>query len=197
MRVLRGSSAHCIELREVVCGVDPVVYVCGVMGRTAHEIWELFGKPYKCGDGVSKYVKCLACDTQVTAAVNRLKVHWERCKKRPRAIGQLDAGFVPSKKVATGGTVASSASGSLMSGAAGSDLGAPLNFSSFLSGSRGGAHFDHLTREEHKLNMLFARAVLRPLRRSLRSSTTRGKRSLKRCAAVSRSRLWRPLEGTS
>ena len=45
----------------------------------------------------SKYCKCSACDEPVIAASARLQDHWDRCKKRPRAIGQLDAGFQPSR----------------------------------------------------------------------------------------------------
>ena len=74
------------------------------MVRSKHEIWKKFGDPYQ-HDGLggeeestkSKYCKCCACDELIIAASARLRDHWDKCKKRPRAIGQLDAGFRPSR----------------------------------------------------------------------------------------------------
>jgi hypothetical protein len=71
------------------------------MVRTKHEIWKRFGDPFhlpaSLGDDdsttKSKYCKCNLCNELVIAASARLKYHWDKCKKRPRAIGQLDAGF--------------------------------------------------------------------------------------------------------
>ena len=74
------------------------------------EIWKHYGVVYQphndAVDGTdqqhqakSKYCKCSACDEPVIAASGRLRDHWNKCTKRPRAIGQLDAGFVPSRNV--------------------------------------------------------------------------------------------------
>jgi hypothetical protein len=74
--------------------------------RSKGEIWKRFGEVYQPAGGVpgeeptnkSMYCKCSACDEPVVAASGRLRDHWDKCKKRPRAIGQLDAGFQPSRK---------------------------------------------------------------------------------------------------
>jgi len=77
--------------------------------RNKSEIWKNFGVIYQPQDdggaGIesipkSKYCKCSACDEPIIAASGRLRDHWNRCSKRPRAIGQLEAGFKPSRKVA-------------------------------------------------------------------------------------------------
>ena len=77
--------------------------------RTKSEIWKHYGvvyQPHEVGGGTdqqhqtkSKYCKCSACDEPIIAASGRLRDHWNKCNKRPRAIGQLDAGFVPSRSV--------------------------------------------------------------------------------------------------
>ncbi len=70
------------------------------------EIWSKFGAAYQPAGGdetsasKSKYCKYSACDEPVIAASGRLQDHWDKCKKRPRTIGQLDVGFKPSRKVA-------------------------------------------------------------------------------------------------
>ena len=71
--------------------------------RTKSEIWKNYGvvyQPHEVGGGTdqqhqtkSKYCKCSACDEPIIAASGRLRDHWNKCNKRPRAIGQLDAGF--------------------------------------------------------------------------------------------------------
>jgi hypothetical protein len=70
-------------------------------------IWGNFGDPIlplAGGDAAAashktKYCKCNACNEPIIAACTRLKEHWARCKKRPRAtIGQVNAGFKPKAK---------------------------------------------------------------------------------------------------
>jgi hypothetical protein len=70
------------------------------MGKTKDDIWFKFGQPYKQGDAKLSYYKCSVCDEPVIAIVGRIRDHWAKCKKRPCAISQLDAGFQPSRKSA-------------------------------------------------------------------------------------------------
>jgi hypothetical protein len=162
------------------------------MTKGKDEIWEHFGEPYNPVEDneesekkKSRYCNCSACNMSVIAAAGRLRDHWAKCTKRPRAIGQLDAGFQPSRKKNTssqkhqsphvlssvrsvGSTVAHSCqqSSSSQSGlGAYSPSGDTVEVqlgrtSSFFSGGR--QHFDFLKPfEQEKLNVLFARAVHR------------------------------------
>jgi hypothetical protein len=63
------------------------------MGKTKNDIWSKFGQSYKQGDAKSSYCKCSMCDEPMIAAAGRMCDHWVKCKKSPRTIGQLDAGF--------------------------------------------------------------------------------------------------------
>jgi hypothetical protein len=78
------------------------------MGKTKDDIWSKFGQSYKHGNVKSSCCKCLACDDLVIATAGHMRDHWAKCKKRPHAIGQLDAGFQPSRKLAKTWTVQSS-----------------------------------------------------------------------------------------
>ena len=150
------------------------------MVRTKHEIWKRFGDPFhlpaSLGDDdsttKSKYCKCNLCNELVIAASARLKDHWDRCKKHPRAIGQLDAGFQPSRsKVARRGfdqgkvparssTTTTTSSAVLQTGFLGANSASndTDNNSSLFSGGR--EHFDFLKAgEAERLDMLFARAI--------------------------------------
>ncbi len=105
------------------------------MGKTKDDIWSKFGQSYKQGDVKSSYCKCSACDEHVIAAMGRMHDHWAKCKKRPRTIGQLDAGFQPSQKLAKTWTVQSSSAHSSV-GNGGSTVGElvePLNPSPFFA----------------------------------------------------------------
>jgi hypothetical protein len=86
---------------------------------------------------------------------------WATCKKRPRAIGQHDAGFQPSRKSAKTSAVKSSSVHS-PAGGGGSTAGdffEPLNPSPFYTAGR--QPFDSQKDELEKLHELFARAVHR------------------------------------
>ncbi len=88
------------------------------------------------------------CDEHVIAIAGRMRDHWMKCKKRPHAIGQLDAGFQPSQKSAKMWTVQSSSAHSSV-GNGGSTVGElvePLNPSPFFTGGR--QHFDSLKKGE-------------------------------------------------
>jgi hypothetical protein len=132
------------------------------MGKSKDDIWENFGESYKQGDAKSNYCKCSACDEPVIAAAGRMRDHWATCKKRPRAIVQLDAGFHPSRKSAKTSAVQSSSAqysagdGSSTAG----ELVEPLNPSPCFTAGR--HHFDSLKKGKlEKLHKLFARAVHR------------------------------------
>lgn len=166
--------------------------------RPKGKIWEKFGEVYLPAGGLpgeepankSKYCKCSACDEPVIAASGRLQDHWQKCTKRPRAIGQLDAGFQPSRKVAKhshehrGDNVAEQQEGwsqvsrttdrssnvgttvatprSLQHGLGSFSPSGDTNIESpsFFSGGR--QHFDSLKAgETKKLHVLFARAIHR------------------------------------
>jgi len=96
----------------------------------------------------------------VIAAVGRMRNHWAKCKKRPRAIGQLDVGFQSSRKSAKTWTMQSSSAHS-SAGNGGSTVGElvePLNPSPFVTS--GCQHFDSLKKGElEKLHQLFAYGV--------------------------------------
>ncbi len=68
------------------------------MGKPKDAIWEKLGACYRQGDARSMYCKCSFCNESVIAAVGRMRDHYAGCKKRPRSIGQLEAGFQPSRK---------------------------------------------------------------------------------------------------
>jgi hypothetical protein len=71
-----------------------------------------------------------------------MRDHWAKCKKRPHAIGQLNAGFQPSRKSAKTWTVQSFSMHS-SAGNGGStvrELVEPLNPSPFFTSSR--KHFN-------------------------------------------------------
>jgi hypothetical protein len=68
------------------------------MGKPKDAIWEKFGACLRQGDVRLMYCKCSACNEPVIAAVGRMHDHYVGCKKRPQSIGQLDAGFEPSRK---------------------------------------------------------------------------------------------------
>ena len=164
------------------------------MTRPRDPIWGNFGDPFlplAAGDDdaasqKTKYCKCNACNEPIIAACTRLKDHWARCKKRPRAIGQLDAGFKPiSKKMYKSSSSSTSSSSNYQSLSSSStsrvsntllsqegafspsaggtvDTSSPMqnsmSSSSFFSGGR--QHFDFLKPgESERLNVLFARAI--------------------------------------
>jgi hypothetical protein len=77
------------------------------MGKTKDDIWSKFGESYKQGDAKSSYCKCSAYDEHVIVAAGHMCDHRAKCKKHPRAIGQLDAGFQLSRKLAKTWTVQS------------------------------------------------------------------------------------------
>ncbi len=79
------------------------------MGKPKDAIWEKFGTCYRQGDARSMYCKCSSCNEPVIAAVGRMHDHYAGCKKRPWSIGQLEAGFQPSRKKMVPLTVSSSA----------------------------------------------------------------------------------------
>jgi hypothetical protein len=153
--------------------------------RNKSAIWSKFGAVYKPPGGVddgddgnkSKYCKCSACDEPAIAASGCLRDHWEKCKKRPRAIGLLNAGFQPSQKKAAKkprhdndlspeSTACSSSARNMWSNMTKAQSGLGTFFpsgntvgdSSFFSGGR--QHFDSLKAgEAQKLNMLFSHAI--------------------------------------
>ena len=148
--------------------------------RSKEEIWSKFGDSYKGDESKStKYCRCSACSEPVIAACGRLRDHWAKCPKRARGIGQLDAGFVPSRKkyyqsreqrqtpsrqhsvASTTNTVASASQAGLGAfSPSGDTVDDQVVHSSFFSGGR--QHFDTLKpHEQEKLNVLFARAVHR------------------------------------
>jgi hypothetical protein len=102
------------------------------------------------------------CDEHVITATGHMRDHWAKCKKRPRAIGQLDAGFQPSRKSAKV-WIAQSSSAHSSTGNGGSTIGKlvePLNPSPFFIGGR--QHFDSLKKGKlEKLHQLFAHGVHR------------------------------------
>ncbi|CAK9270787.1 unnamed protein product [Sphagnum jensenii] len=67
-----------------------------------------------------------------------MRNHWAKCKKHPRAIGQLDAGFQPSQKLAKTWTMQSSSAHSSASngGSTVGELVEPLNPLAFFTGDR-------------------------------------------------------------
>jgi hypothetical protein len=149
-------------------------------------IWAKFGEPFlPIGDNAGlksvKYCKCSACDNAIIAACGRLRDHWAKCTRRPRAIGQLDAGFKLSrvtmkkfKQFSSSSlllTAASSESSQvgldgsspfLVSNVGGRRLqSSPASSASFYSGGRR-EHFDFLKPvEREQLNVLLARAIHR------------------------------------
>jgi hypothetical protein len=94
------------------------------------------------------------------ATTGRMHDHWAKCKKRPRAIGQLDAGFQPSRKSAKTWTVQSSSTHS-STGNGGNMVGElvePLNPLPFFTSDR--QHFDSLKKDKlEKLHQLFTHGV--------------------------------------
>jgi hypothetical protein len=132
------------------------------MGKTKDDIWSKFGQSYKQGNAKSNYCKCSACNEPVITAMGYICDHWAKCKKHPYAIGQLDVGFQPSRKLAKTWTVQSSSAHSSV-GNGGSTVGElvePLNPSPFFTS--GCQYFDSLKKGElEKLHQLFACGVHR------------------------------------
>ena len=127
------------------------------MGKPTDVIWEKFGACCRQGDVRSMYCKCSACNEPVIAAVGRMRDHCVGCKKRPWSIGQLDAGFQPSRKKMVLLTVSSSvpASNNVSKSVSPND-----SEDNLFSGGR--KHFDLLNNDEQqKLDILFARAIHR------------------------------------
>ncbi|CAK9207872.1 unnamed protein product [Sphagnum troendelagicum] len=126
------------------------------MGKTKDNIWSKFGQSYKHGDAKLSYCKCSACDEPVITTAGCMRDHWAKCLKHPHAIGQLDAGFQPSRKSAKTWIVQSSSAHSL-AGNGGSTVGElvePLNPLPFFISSR--QHFDSLKKGKlEKLHQLF------------------------------------------
>ncbi len=129
-----------------------------------------------------KYCKCNSCGDAIAAACGRLRDHCAKCKMQPRAIGQLDAGFKPSrvtmkqfKLISSSSSLTGAMSGLSQVGLGGispllgdtvSTVGRTINqsspapLSSFYSG--GCEHFDFLKPgEREQLNVLLARAIHR------------------------------------
>jgi hypothetical protein len=132
------------------------------MGKTKDDIWFKFGQSYKQGDAKSSYCKCSACDEHVIAALSRMRDHWVKCKKRPRTISQLDAGFQPSQNSAKTWIMQSSSTHSSTDngGSKVGELVEPLNPSPFFTSDC--QHFDSLKKGElKKLHQLYARGVHR------------------------------------
>lgn len=156
--------------------------------RPKDAIWGNFGDPFHpvIGAGAAskaRYCKCNACNEPIIAASGRLRDHWARCKKRPRAIGQLDAGFKPmstkTKKYKSSCSSSSTSTALSRSTASSSQVGlgtlspsgdtviagTTIPSSSSLSScffSGGREHFDFLKPGEiEQLNVLFARAIHR------------------------------------
>ena len=127
------------------------------MGKPKDVIWEKFEACYRQGDVRSMYCKCFACNEPVIAAVGRICDHYVGCKMRPWSIGQLDAGFQPSRKKMVSLIVSSSvpASNNQSKSVSPND-----SEDDFYSGGR--KHFDYLKNDEQfKLDILFARAIHR------------------------------------
>ena len=127
------------------------------MGKPKDVIWEKFEACYRQGDVRSMYCKCFACNEPVIAAVGRICDHYVGCKMRPWSIGQLDAGFQPSRKKMVSLIVSSSvpASNNQSKSVSPND-----SEDDFYSGGR--KHFDFLKNDEQfKLDILFARAIHR------------------------------------
>ena len=149
-------------------------------------IWAKFGEPFlPIGDNAGlksvTYCKCSACENAIIAACGRLRDHWAKCTRRPRAIGQLDAGFKPTRRVTMKKFKQFSSSSSLLTAASSessqvgldgsspflvSNVGgrtlqsSPASSASFYSGGR--EHFDFLKPgEREQLNVLLARAIHR------------------------------------
>ena len=70
------------------------------MPKVKDPIWNKFGAVFVVGDSKSGYAKCLACQDPVIAAAGCMRDHWAKCKRRLQSIGQLEAGFTPSRKSA-------------------------------------------------------------------------------------------------
>ena len=120
------------------------------MGKPKDAIWEKFDACYRQGVARSMYCKCFACNKPVITTVGRMRNHYVGCKKRPRSIGQLDAGFQPSRKKMVPLTISSSVSASNNRSKSVSPNDSEDNF--FSSGRK---HFDFLKNdEEQKLDTL-------------------------------------------
>jgi len=127
------------------------------MGKPKDVIWEKFGACYRQGDARSMYCKCFSCNEPVITTVGRMRDHYAGCKKRARSIGQLEAGFQPSRKKMVPLTVSSSAPASSNQS---KSVSPNDSEDDFFSGGR--KHFDFLKKDEQqKLDTLFARAVHR------------------------------------
>jgi hypothetical protein len=135
------------------------------MGPKKHPVWEYFGPAIARHGAKMLYCHCSACNSEVLAAVERLRTHWNGCKQRPRGIGALKPGLVRPTKASknVSSQLSTTQSMNLMTSW-------PQPSSSVLAAddtnlntySYGRAHFDYLKREEmEQLHVLFGRAMYR------------------------------------
>ena len=123
------------------------------------DIWKMYSEPFSSNESKSKHCTCLACNSAVIAAAGRLRDHWAKCKKRPRAIGQLDAGFQPSRKSVKSEHSSNDAASTSV---ARSSVGGRVVDTFIAGGGRQYQYFDSMSGEElANLQQLFARAVHR------------------------------------
>ena len=78
-----------------------------LMGRTADPIWWHFGTKYRQQGAKILRVKCLYCNSDVSATAPNCRTHYNNCNRAPRSIGRLGLSPTPLPPLRSSSTAAS------------------------------------------------------------------------------------------
>jgi hypothetical protein len=136
-----------------------------VMGPKKHPVWEYFGPTIARSGAKTLYCHCSACNSEVVAAIERLRTQWHGCKTRPRGIGALEVGlFRPAKasKNVSSQLSTMQSMNFVTSWPQPSSSVPAADDTKLNTYSYGRAHFGYLMREKmEQLQVLFGRAMHR------------------------------------
>jgi hypothetical protein len=97
------THAQCRSCRfpEIAAGDRRSLFIVIDTGIEKDAIWQNFGEMEAVAEGSQSktmYVPSFACNSRVIASAGQLRDHWAGCKERRRGVGQLDSGYISSRR---------------------------------------------------------------------------------------------------